>query len=219
MLADVEAEADRLHRLVEDLLILSRAETGIQIEGEPVLLQHVIRSVVAGESARWPGTTFMALVPPGLPPVSGDRTYLEQVVRNLIGNAAKYGPPLSTVEVRAEVRVGEIAVLVLDEGPGFATAEAANLFDLFYRSPATAKKAAGAGIGLYVARALIEAMGGQIWAHARPGGGAEFGFTVPILESEGEPDDFDLDGIGTPAIEPAVVTRSGTHDPGGVTIP
>ena len=192
MLLDVEAEADRLYRLVEDLLILSRAETGIQVEGEPVLLQHVVRSVLAGESPRWPGTTFMALVPDGLPPVSGDRTYLEQVVRNLLGNAAKYSPALSTIEVRAEVRDGEVAVVVLDQGPGFDEDESANLFQLFYRAPATAKKASGAGIGLYVARALIEAMGGRIWAHPRPEGGAEFGFTVPILETDGDLDGFDI---------------------------
>ena len=166
----------------------------------------------------------MALVPPGLPPVSGDRTYLEQVVRNLVANAAKYSPPTSTVEVKAEVRPGEIAVLVLDEGPGFATDEAANLFDLFYRSPATAKKASGAGIGLYVARALIEAMGGRIWAHVRPEGGAEFGFTVPILESEGEPQGFEppafeLEDDGYGAIEPDSVDRREIRDPGGVAIP
>ncbi len=196
MLEDVEAEADRLYRLVEDLLILSRAETGIQVEGEPVLLQHVVNSVIGGEFARWPQTHFTAVVSPGLPPVSGDRTYLEQVVRNLLTNAAKYSPTGSRVEVRAEALGDEIAVRVLDDGPGFDGVEPDSLFELFYRAPATAKKASGAGIGLYVCRALIEAMGGRIWARARPGGGAEFGFTVPVLEAEPEPDDIDEATIG-----------------------
>jgi signal transduction histidine kinase len=79
----------------------------------------------------------------------------------------------------------------VDNGPGIAGEEAESLFELFYRSPSTSKKAAGAGIGLYVSRALIEAMGGRIWARQRPEGGAEFGFTIPILEAEAEPDDFD----------------------------
>jgi K+-sensing histidine kinase KdpD len=80
---------------------------------------------------------------------------------------------------------------VLDSGPGFAGDEADSLFELFYRSPATAKKATGAGIGLYVSRALIEAMGGRIWARRREEGGAEFGFTVPILAIEAETEDPD----------------------------
>ena len=92
MLADVESEADRLYRLVEDLLILSRAETGLRIEGEPVLLQHLIGAVLTSERQRWPGHRFVDRVETGLPPVSADRTYLEQVVRNLVSNAAKYGP-------------------------------------------------------------------------------------------------------------------------------
>jgi K+-sensing histidine kinase KdpD len=158
-------------------------------------------------------------VPPGLPPVNGDRTYLEQVVRSLVANAAKYGPPTAVVEVKAEVRPGEIAVLVLDEGPGFSADEAGNLFDLFYRSPATAKKASGAGIGLYVARALIEAMGGRIWARVRPEGGAEFGFTVPILETDDEPSAFESAGEAHPGIDPAALDRAAAREAGGVAIP
>src|SRR4029077_19379540 len=108
--------------------------------------------------------------------------------------------------------------------PGFATDEAANLFELFYRSPTTAKKASGAGIGLYVARALIEAMGGRIWGAARPEGGAEFGFTVPILESEGEPrafesQAFEADGEAYGAIGLNGVDGPGARDRGGVAIP
>jgi signal transduction histidine kinase len=129
--------------------------------------------------------------------VTGDRTHLEQVVRNLLSNAAKYSGQGSDVEVRAEIDGGQIAVRVLDSGPGVTQAEAESLFELFYRSPSTAKKATGAGIGLYVSRALIEAMGGRIWAQPRPEGGAEFGFTVPILEAEAEPDDLDEASLAT----------------------
>ena len=191
MLVDVEAEADRLYRLVEDLLILSRSESGIEVEGEPVLLQHIVRSVIRAESIRWPETDFAALVPGGLPPVSGDRTHLEQVVRNLLANAAKYSPPGTRVEVQGAVEGGDVVIRVLDSGPGFSADEAKHLFELFYRSPSTSKKATGAGIGLYVSKALIEAMGGRIWAQPRPGVGAEFGFSVPILEVDYDPDDVD----------------------------
>ncbi len=189
MLADIEDEADRLYRLVEDLLILSRAETGLLIEGEPVLLQHVVRSVLASEAARWPRTTFTEQIPPGLPPVSGDRTYLEQVVRNLLSNAAKYSPPGSIVLLTAEAAEHDVIVRVLDEGPGIVDAEADLLFQLFFRSSSTSRKASGAGIGLYVCNALIQAMGGRIWARSRAEGGSEFGFSVPMLDSDEALDD------------------------------
>lgn len=123
MLGDVEAEADRLYRLVEDLLILSRAETGLMLEGEPVLLQHVIPAVVAAERSHWPTHRFVDRVEPGMPPASADRTYLEQVIRNLLTNAAKYGPENGLVEVRAELAGGEVLVRVLDEGDGVPPAK------------------------------------------------------------------------------------------------
>jgi signal transduction histidine kinase len=111
--------------------------------------------------------------------VAGDATYVEQVVRNLLSNAAKYSPPDAEVEVRLEsLDDGIVACRVLDHGRGFQTGETEDLFDLFYRSPATAAQAAGAGIGLFVCRRLVNAMGGRIWARPRPDGGAEFGFSL-----------------------------------------
>src|SRR6185369_15998935 len=80
-----------------------------------------------------------------------------------------------------------VAVRVLDEGPGIARAEVEQLFSLFYRSPATAASAAGAGIGLFVSRQLVDAMGGRMWARRRRGGGSEFGFSLagyPVDEDD-----------------------------------
>jgi len=114
--------------------------------------------------------------------VSADPTYVEQVIRNLLSNAAKYGGEGSTVHVSASAGDGEVVVRVLDDGPGFPSAETARLFDLFYRSPGTAATASGAGIGLFVCARLVAAMGGRIWAEPRDGGGAEFGFALPELQ-------------------------------------
>ena len=183
---DVTEEAERLHRLVEDLLVLARAERGeIEIGGEPVLLQHLLPPVVASEVAHWPSTRIELNVPQGMPPVSADLTYVEQVVRNLLSNAVKYSPPGSLIELRAEVLESEVQVSILDEGPGFQEDEAALLFELFFRLPATAATSKGAGIGLFVCRALIEAMGGRIWARPRPAGGAEFRFALPVVSDDG----------------------------------
>jgi signal transduction histidine kinase len=120
-------------------------------------------------------------IPPDLPTVLADRTYVEQVVRNLLSNAAKYAGPEADVALTAELRGGEVEVRVLDDGPGFGADEAARLFELYYRSPGTAATTGGAGIGLFVCARLVHAMGGRIWAAARPEGGAEFGFSLQTL--------------------------------------
>ena len=188
MLSDIEAEADRLYRIVEDLLALSRVEGGITIDGEPVLVQHLVGPVVASEAARWPAIKFETVLPPNLPAVYGDRTYVEQVLRNLVSNAGKYGTPETTATIEAEETDDEVVVRVLDRGIGVAPEESGRLFDLFYRSPQSARTASGAGIGLYVSRGLITAMGGRVWVQARSGGGSEFGFSLPrYLEDYGQP--------------------------------
>ena len=93
LLGDIEAEADRLYRIVEDLLALSRVEGGITIDGEPLLVQHLAEPVVASEARRWDRINFETSLPLDLPAVFGERTYVEQVLRNLASNAAKYGTP------------------------------------------------------------------------------------------------------------------------------
>jgi len=185
VIADVASEAERLHHLVEDLLVLSRTERSeLRADPEPVLLRHAIDRVVEADRRRYPHVEFVVSAPPGLPPVAGDRTFVEQVLRNLVGNAAKYSPLTpSTVQILVERGVGELLVRVLDEGPGFDAGDEERLFDLFFRSDRTAKQRAGAGIGLYVTRSLVNVMGGRAWARLRPEGGSEFGFALPILSA------------------------------------
>lgn len=184
--ADLRAEADRLYRLVENLLVLSRVERdGLQFEPEPVLLQRVLPRIVRSEGGRWVGVNFELEVPPGLPPIAAEETWLEQILQNLLGNAAKYGGTQVIVRLAAEPGPsgrGEVVVRVQDDGPGFADAEAAHMFEVFYRSPSAAQRASGAGIGLFVSQQLVKAMDGRIWAGNRPEGGAEFGFAVPVFD-------------------------------------
>lgn len=180
---DIHDEAERLQRLVEDVVALNRfGDEAGEVGAEPVLLQRLIPRVVSSEEGRWPGVTFEIDLAPGLPTVTADPTYVEQVVRNLLSNAAKYGGAGSTVSILAEAGEGEVVVRVRDNGPGFAPEETSRLFELFYRSPGTAAAATGAGIGLFVCSRLIAAMGGRIWATPREEGGAEFGFALAELE-------------------------------------
>jgi K+-sensing histidine kinase KdpD len=186
-LDDIEAEADRLRRLTEDLLVLSRAEGGgLVLAQDPLLISHVLRRAVDGEGARWPGHRFELEVAAALPLVLGEDTYLEQVVRNLLGNAAKYSPAGTTVATTASTEDGGVAVRVVDQGPGLGDTPPERLFDLFYRAPDAMRQASGAGIGLFVSRELVASMGGRIWARTAPSGGAEFGFWLPALADEAE---------------------------------
>ncbi len=179
---DIHDEAERLQRLVEDVVALNRfGDVAGEVGWEPVLVQRLLPRVVASEESRWPGVAFDLVVAPGLPAVTADPTYVEQVIRNLVSNAAKYGGAGSTVRVMAEAGDDrEVIVKILDDGPGFPPAETSRLFDLFYRSPGTAGNATGAGIGLFVCSRLIAAMGGRIWAAPRKAGGAEFGFALNV---------------------------------------
>ena len=184
--ADIEAESERLYRLVEDLLVLARFDERMpeSVSDEPLLLQRLLPGLVESEGTRWPGHRILLDVPTGLTTVRGDPTYVEQIVRNLLGNACKYSPVGGTVEVRVEPTLDEIQVRILDDGPAFPASESVRLFELFYRSPSTVDVAGGAGIGLFVCRRLVEAMGGRVWAYPRPEGGAEFGFALRSFNEE-----------------------------------
>jgi PAS domain S-box-containing protein len=187
LLTDIAAEAERLHRLIENLLVLARVERGEDIAGgEPVLLQHVLPSIVEHERMLWVGVDISATIPAGLPTVRGHDAYVGQVIRNLLSNAVKYGGPAASIRIVVE-RGGEgVAIRVLDDGPGLDATTLDRLFDLYYRAPGSAGSAPGAGIGLYVCRQIVTALGGTIWARQRPDGGAEFGFELPIYEADDE---------------------------------
>ena len=182
---DIHGEAERLHRLVEDVVALTRfGEGALDIGSEPVLLQRVLPAVVRSEEGRWPGGRFELALVPDLPPVAGDATYVEQVVRNLLANAMKYGGPDAVATINATEADGEVQVRVSDSGPGFPEEEVERLFQLYYRSPSLARTVSGSGIGLFVCARLIQAMGGRVWAHNRPEGGAEFGFALRAMAEE-----------------------------------
>jgi PAS domain S-box-containing protein len=184
LVEDISHEAERLRRLVEDLLVLAKSERGaIQVRTEPVLLQHILPRVCDQERARWPEQRIELSVPARLPVARAEEAFVEQIVRNLLENAGKYGAPGEPIEVIADAPDGWPRIRVLDRGPGVDPEEAERLFELFYRSERTAR-IAGSGIGLFVAHRLVESIGGSIWAKPRdPGPGAEFGFQLqPVPE-------------------------------------
>lgn len=189
LLAEVASAADRLRRLIEDLLVLNRAEGGpVGAAAEPVHLHHVLRSVLERERARWPHHNMTLTVDPSSPVVAGESTYVEQIVANLVSNAAKYSDADTTIDVVAGSVGKTIQVRVRDYGPGIEPADRDRLFEMRYRAPSTAGRSPGAGIGLFVCRTLAEAMGGSIRVEAPPDGGSEFVLELPAYE-EGGPDE------------------------------
>ena len=185
-------ESERLERLVENLLVLARAERHAVVGGrDPVLIRPILTRVVAEKRKRWPGSVLELELASGLPPVTGDDASVELVLRNLISNALKYGPAGGTVTIsvqRAATDPDEVEVRVTDEGDGIDDADVGRLFDLFFRTDGARRHAQGAGIGLFVVRALVESAGGRVWALNRPGGGAEFGFCLPsFVEADDGP--------------------------------
>jgi signal transduction histidine kinase len=181
---DIEEEADRLLRIVDDLLVLSGVERGlIMLSPEPILIHHALADVLATVEHRFPDVTFDLERTGLLPIVLADPTALRQVANNLLTNAGKYAGRDGPVRIETTEAGGSVIVRVLDRGPGFG-ADPEALFTLFHRAPHTARLASGTGIGLYVARQLVDAMGGRIGAESRDGGGSTFWFALPVAPVE-----------------------------------
>ncbi len=184
VLSDIEHQTERLQRIVEDLLALARVELGEEVQREPVLVQRLVDQAVTSYSKRRPKRVIELYEDPSTPPVNASALYLEQVLLNLLNNADKYSPAHQPIEVHTEMREGLIVISVLDRGPGIAKEDVDRIFERFYRSPDTAQKAGGAGIGLTVCKRLIEALGGSIWAELREGGGLVVSFSLPPYEDD-----------------------------------
>lgn len=185
----IESEADRLNRLVENLLDMSRIEGGaLKPEKEWYPIDELIHDVLGRLQPELQGREVTLDVPGDLPPVELDYMEVDQVLTNLIENAVRYTPPESPIEISARVEGNEMVVSVADRGPGIPPDDLARIFDKFYRVKSIRTKspqAPGSGLGLAVSRGMVEAHGGRIWAENRPGGGAIFRFTLPVEAAEG----------------------------------
>ncbi len=199
--ADIVAEAERLSRLIDDLLVLTRVEGGVEdVQNEPALLQHIVGEVIERGRRGFGPTKIELTIKANLAPVKGDETSIRQVTHNLISNAIKYSPPGSVVEVHIEAQPDEVQVRVLDRGRGLSTEEANHVFEPFYRAKGTERLATGIGIGLFVSQRLVEAMGGRIWTRPRDGGGTEFGFALQTWPMD-DPDEEPMGDEGQPELE------------------
>jgi PAS domain S-box-containing protein len=181
MLNDIATDAHRLHRIVENLLLLTRLESGLQIELEPQVLDRVVTDSVATFRHRRPDRLIRIEASSQRVIVEADRTYLDLLLENLLSNADKYSPGDRPVTVVIDADDREARISVLDEGIGFSAEEAFELFEPFYRTEAARAHGSGVGVGLTACKRLVEVQGGRIWARPRPEGGAEVGFALAVL--------------------------------------
>jgi signal transduction histidine kinase len=176
-------QTERLSRLVDQLLDLSRLESGdLPLEIEPVQLASLVERVVGEvEVARGDRRISVRnLVPDDLPPVEADRERIHQVLFNLVDNAFRFTSPGGEVTVRATRGDGSCEVSVEDTGPGIPPEHLPLVFERFYRvDPSRSREDGGTGIGLAIARSVVEAHGGRIWAESRVGVGSRFRFLLP----------------------------------------
>jgi PAS domain S-box-containing protein len=179
MLETVNADADRVTRLITELLDVSRIESGrIEVHRELVDIATRAEKIISGRVAAGdlPGR-YVVDARPALPEMWLDADKVDQILANLIENAVRHGAgTVTTVVEPATVAGGPgVAVAVRDQGPGIAPELAPRVFGRFWR----AKRRGGAGLGLFIVKGLVEAHGGEITVQQAPGGGAEFRFTMP----------------------------------------
>jgi PAS domain S-box-containing protein len=178
----IEEEADRLTELIENLLATSklRAER-MQLDLGEVKLNQLAGSVVERFQTQTAAHTFKVSFPPDFPVIQGDEVRLRQVLDNLVSNAIKYSPQGGTITIGGEVDNGYVTISVRDEGIGIPETEQEHIFERFYRVDGPmSRKTKGTGLGLYLAKAVIEAHGGNIRVKSKPGAGSTFYFTIPL---------------------------------------
>lgn len=180
----IEREADRLNRLVANLLDMSRIEGGaLKPEKEWYPIDELIHDVLGHMEPQLLGHEVQTDIPSDLPPVQLDYLEIEQVLTNLIENAVRYTPSNTPIYVSVHVEGDQVVVGVEDRGLGIPRGDLERIFDKFYRVLGrNSEQPAGSGLGLAVSKGLIEAHGGHIWAENREGGGAIFRFTLPLLK-------------------------------------
>jgi PAS domain S-box-containing protein len=182
-LAVIEEEADRLAGLIENLLDASRLQAGgLPIKRSEVWLPAMAERLAKRLQTQTTQHTIEVEFSPDFPVVLADETRLEQVLSNLVSNAIKYSPG-GVIHISGQMRGGNAVTCVSDEGPGIAPEDIPHIFDRFYRAPGMARVTKGAGLGLYLARAIIEAHHGRIWVDTAPGQGVRICFSLP-QESE-----------------------------------
>jgi two-component system sensor histidine kinase KdpD len=207
LLETIHEEAQRLTRLVENLLNMTRLESGaVTVQKEWHVLEEVVGSALSRLKFQLIGRQILTKLPPETTLIPLDPILIEQVLVNLVENAVKYSPAGRSIQISAIAEPEQVRIEVLDHGKGFAPGEEDQVFEKFYRGALANRADRGAGLGLAICRAIVKSHGGKIWAANHPDGGARVTFTLPIeglppplpveAEEENEAEDAKQTGNG-----------------------
>jgi PAS domain S-box-containing protein len=177
----IQDEAHRLDRLITDLLDVSRLQAGaLPLAADDVALDAIARRVAQRYQLQTGNHEIIVRFPDEFPLVKGDPMRLEQVLNNLVSNAMKYSSEEGRVQIQGESRRDRVIVRVIDEGIGIPLTEQGRIFDAFYRvDDRSTRTTGGAGLGLFLARAIVEAHQGHLGVESEPGQGSIFSITLP----------------------------------------
>jgi PAS domain S-box-containing protein len=175
----IEEEADRLTGLIENLLDASRLQAGgMELKRADVSTHQLSSRLAERFQTQTENHKIIVDIPDDFPVVMADENRIEQVLSNLISNAIKYAPN-GEIHITGQALPDQLIICVTDEGPGISTGDMPYIFDRFYRAPESSRKTKGAGLGLYLARAIVEAHGGRMWADPKMEKGARICFSLP----------------------------------------
>ena len=187
LLGVIANEADRLARIVNDILWASRLDSGtLRVAIESCDAADLAGKVVSAQTAHLPEGIRLSLeAQDDLPPVAADGDKVRQVLVNLVDNAVKYSPDGGRVRVVLDLRGAHVRIAVSDEGLGIPHGEQRRIFDKFYRlDPNLTRGVGGTGLGLYICRELVRRMNGRIWVVSEPGRGSTFFVELPVAGGE-----------------------------------
>lgn len=178
-LAVIEEEADHLASMIEDLLDASRLQAGgIKPNLADISLPILAERIAVRFRTQSQRHTILVDFPEKFPVILADENRISQVISNLVSNALKYSPE-GEIRIRGELKSKQVIVTVSDQGPGIDAADLPYIFDRFYRAENAVRKTKGAGLGLYLAKAIVEAHGGRMWVDSQAGSGARICFSLP----------------------------------------
>jgi PAS domain S-box-containing protein len=179
----ISLAANRMNRLIQDLLDVTLIESGqLGLQRKPLSIRQLVSEAIETQRplAAASGLDVRVDLTDDLPQITADRHRLLQVLENLIGNALKFTPPGGHITIGAASRGAEALFRVVDNGCGIAPSDAPHVFDRFWQ--AKKGRSEGAGLGLPIARGIVEAHAGRIWVESLPGGGTSFFFTIPTVD-------------------------------------
>jgi two-component system, OmpR family, sensor histidine kinase KdpD len=179
LLTIVNEETDRLHRIVSEAIQMGRIDAGkVSLQRGP----HALHEIVTGalSDLKMSASRLRLDIPDRLPPLYVDFDLIGQAMKQLLDNADRYSPPGSAIAVSARLASDSVVVSVADSGPGVKADEQSRIFDKFYRGMHSSRFREGTGMGLSIAKGIVEAHGGKITVSARPEGGSVFSVQLPL---------------------------------------